>query len=451
VTNQPFPSSLCYSSYATASGGGLAYKSYFYGFFAQDSWQINPKLLLIYGVRWDRYQAPPGEANAQFFYTRSFQTPNRDWAPRVGIAYKIDSKTVLRVNGGLFYEAPPTNLWYNALNNDGIRSFTASLSPTSAGAPLFPAIPTLTGTSANVTAVTPNFKNAYTINASLQITREISKNDALTLGYVHTGARDLTFLRNMNLINPTSFLADGRPVYSTAVNAATRLFPQFNAITLQDVGAISDYNAMIVTWNHRFASGVSFNAHYTWSHTISDAPDANSFEQNVPIEDPTSRARERGNSIVNRPNAFNATAVIAPVVKLDNHFWNILANDNQLTLLANISSGDQQNITSSAQPLNGDSSTGSQRPLFIGRDTLRGPKVFQIDARYTRAIFKYRERFAAKVIAEANNVFNNRNVTSLNAVVSTTSAGVPTIPAVFPPTSTVLEGRIIQLGIRADW
>jgi hypothetical protein len=42
-----------------------------------------------------------------------------------------------------------------------------------------------------------------------------------------------------------------------------------------------------------------------------------------------------------------------------------LANGNQLTLLGNLSSGDQQNITASSSPLNGDSSTGGQRPLLI--------------------------------------------------------------------------------------
>jgi len=197
--------------------------------------------------------------------------------------------------------------------------------------------------------------------------------------------------------------------------------------------------------------GVLFNASYTWSHSISDAPDANSFEQNVPIEDPTNRRRDRGNSLVNRPNALTLTAFLTPSFTVENKFWRYLANDNQLTILGNISSGDQQNITSSVQPLNGDGSTGSQRPLFIGRDTVRGPNVYQIDARYTRTLFRIHEHIQPKIIAEANNVFNHRNITSLNAVVPTSSIGIPTIPAVFPPTSTVLEGRIIQLGIRLDW
>src|SRR5262249_52175297 len=132
ATGQPFPSGSCYSTYATQSGGGAAYKSYFYGFYVQDSWQIRPDLLMIYGVRWDRYQAPPGEVNAPFIYTRNFTTPNRDWAPRIGFAWKATPKTVVRLNAGMFYEPPATNLWFNAINNDGLHTYTNTLGPAAA-------------------------------------------------------------------------------------------------------------------------------------------------------------------------------------------------------------------------------------------------------------------------------------------------------------------------------
>jgi hypothetical protein len=241
-------------------------------------------------------------------------------------------------------------------------------------------------------------------------------------------------------------------VYSTAVNASTRLYPQFNAITLQDVGAISDYNAMIVHWTHHMGQNYQVDASYTWSHSISDAPDANSFEQTALIEDPSSRLRDRGNSLVNRPSALTFSVYMAPVIQTSNGWLKRIANGNQLSLLGNISSGDQQNITANApSPLNGDSTTTGQRPLFIGRDTVRGPNVYQIDARYTRTLFTIHERIRPKILAEATNVFNHKNITSLTTSVPTTAAGVPTIPAVFPPTSSVLEARIIQLGIKVDW
>jgi hypothetical protein len=169
------------------------------------------------------------------------------------------------------------------------------------------------------------------------------------------------------------------------------------------------------------------------------------------IEDPTSRLRDRANSLVNRPSALTFSLYMAPVFKTGS-WLKYLANGNQLALLGNLSSGDQQNITANApSPLNGDSTTSGQRPLFIGRDAVRGPNVYQIDARYTRTLFTIHERIRPKILAEATNVFNHKNITSLNTAVTTTVAGVPTIPAVFPPTSTVLEARIIQLGVKVDW
>ena len=448
---------FAYSQFQTVLGTpGAAYKSYFYDFYVQDSWQIRPNLLMIYGVRWDRFQAPSAEANAPFIYTQHFDTPNRDWAPRLGLAWSIRPTTVIRASWGMFYEAPPTNLWYNSFVNDGsTRAFTDVFLPGQPNAPAFPNVFSfLPGATLpavpSIFAVTPNFKNAYTLNTSFQVEQQISKNDKVILGYVNTGARDLGYERDMNLINPISYLADGRPVFSTKINAGTRLYPQFNAITLQDVGAVNNYNALVVNYLHRFGQGFELSANYTWSHSIGDAPDANSFEQTVVLENPFSRAYDRGNSLVNRPQAFNMSAFIAPKFSRSG-FLGHLANGNELTLLANLATGDAQNEIANLN-LNGDPSPGgAQRPAFIGRDTLRTGNIYQVDARYTRTLYSYRDRFYTRFLAEGNNVFNTRNVTTINTKANVNSLGLITAPPSLGPVSTVLEGRLIQLGIRADF
>jgi len=304
--------------------------------------------------------------------------------------------------------------------------------------------------------ITPNFKDAYAINSSIQVTRQLSANDALTVGYANSGGRNLEFLRNINLINPISFLADGRPVYGPA-SAATRANPLYNNIALQDIGDNSAYNALIVNYQRRIAHGLLINASYTWSHSIDDAPEANSYDQgSVFISDPTNRNRDRGNGAINRPDAFTLSTVWAPVAKFDNRVSNYLANNNQFSILANVSSGDQQNITANSV-LNGDSLAGSgsgaaTRPLFVGRNTARTPSVYQFDVRYTRTLFKLRERFQPKFFIEANNVFNHPNITSINttATVAAATGAIVTNPTM-APVSTLLEGRIVQLGIRVDW
>ena len=124
-----------------------------------------------------------------------------------------------------------------------------------------------------------------------------------------------------------------------------------------------------------------------------------------------------------------------------------------MTILANLSSGDEQTIVAN-RVLNGDSLTASPavtRPLYLGRNTARGPNIYQVDARYTRTLFTVFERLSPKLFAEANNVFNHPNITTLNTTATVDAAGVITKPATLAPVSTVLEGRIIQLGVRVDW
>ncbi len=64
---------------------------------------------------------------------------------------------------------------------------------------------------------------------------------------------------------------------------------------------------------------------------------------------------------------------------------------------------------------------------------------------------QHRERFKVKFLAEANNVFNVKNVTTINTTAVTNPVGFITTAPTLAPTSTILEGRLIQLGIRADW
>src|SRR5947208_798053 len=450
------------------------YISNFFDLFAQDSWQLRPSLLVTYGVRYDRFLSPNPNASAPFPFSRNFNNPAGDVSPRLGLAWRVGSKTVVRASWGMFYDAPPTNLWFNALSNDGSgRSFNASLSSSSPGAPSFPQ-PLTTATAPaipSVFTVTPNFKNAYAMTATLQVSRELSKNDALTFAYVNTGGRQLQWLHNINLINPLGSLLDGRPVFDPRVNAGTRANPAFNNVTLQDVGTSSTYNALEVNYEHRFSRGLVASAAYIYSHSISDAPDVNGFAQNlVYVEDATNRLRDRSNSYINRPQSFTASLVWSPRLKVENSLVNRVLNDNELAILTNIASGDEQNVTANAN-LNGDSLvTSITRSLGIGRNTLRGPNVYQFDLRYTRTLFTLKERIRAQFLTEATNIFNHPNVTSLKTggvLVDTTGCPktangftldpthcgqVTGFPSGFgTPSATVLQGRILNFGLGVRW
>ena len=146
----------------------------------------------------------------------------------------------------------------------------------------------------------------------------------------------------------------------------------------------------------------------------------------------------------------------APTFHLENRIGNALANGNNLAVLSNMSSGDQQNETVSAA-LNGDG-IATSRPLFVARNSIRGPSIYQWDVRYTRSFGTYWERVKPQLLIESNNIFNRSNVTSINTVAGVQTAAGGAVPIgtvlVSPtllPTSSLLEARILQFGLKIEF
>ena len=272
------------------------------------------------------------------------------------------------------------------------------------------------------------------------------------------------------------YLADGRPVYSNAASATTRVLTTLsngvpvNNITLIDVGSNSSYNALDATYTHRLSAGLTTSASYTWSHSISDAPEGNTYQFSASVEDPSNPFRDRGRSSVNRPDAFTFSTVYSPKVSLDNRIARAFANGNELAVLGNFLSGDPQNETSSVT-LNGDS-TATSRPLFVGRNTLVSPVVAQVDARFTRAFASFKDRVNMRVIVEATNVLNRSNFITVSSAATvqgcvitgtnlcsnalTPAAGSQYIagqiiarPSLVPTAG--LDARILQFGLKIDF
>jgi hypothetical protein len=110
-------------------------------------------------------------------------------------------------------------------------------------------------------------------------------------------------------------------------------------------------------------------------------------------------------------------------------------------------SGDVFNMASN-RILNGDSSTAAtyQRPLYVGRDTIRGPAVYELNARFSRE-FPIWERVKLEAFAESTNVLNHDNITGLNVTAQVDPAGNILVPASLAHT-TALDQRLIQIGFR---
>jgi outer membrane receptor protein involved in Fe transport len=85
----------------------------YWGLFAQDQWRVTPKLTLNYGLRWD-FESGLG-AVIKADYTA--------FAPRVGLAYSPDSKTVIRAGFGMFFDRNNQTFFFVTGNQKNIPGY----------------------------------------------------------------------------------------------------------------------------------------------------------------------------------------------------------------------------------------------------------------------------------------------------------------------------------------
>ncbi|HTS66273.1 MAG TPA: TonB-dependent receptor [Candidatus Acidoferrales bacterium] len=432
----------------------ISYNSLFSNFFAQDTWKPLRNLTVTYGVRYDVYQPPSADKNALFPYSQKVNTDKNNFGPRLGLAWGLgkDQKTVIRASSGIFYDPPQTDQYRRMLAVNGNPAyFTLSIAPAASFAPSFPAIfngiPPGATIPLDVNTVAPDFANLYSVNANFSITRELTPTMSLTASYLYTGGNRLPVYLSLNVVPSGSVLADGRPIFSSTA----RVYPQFgNVVAAESVGH-STYNGANLTLRKQTSKGIEFYATYTWSHAIDNAPEQNNIDAGAFLPaDPTNLRRERGDSLTDKRHVFNMTSVLMPEFRASNKTVNALANHNRLAVSIVAATGDVFNMGSN-RVLNGDNATGSayQRPLFIGRDTIRAPAQFEMNARYSR-LFPIKERTSAEFIVESTNITNRLNVIGLNTTASVDTAGNILTPAPLAPTST-RDQRLLQLGFRFNW
>lgn len=299
------------------------------GFFFQDDWRVNRKLVLNLGLRYDLYTNPTEVANRQANFDIAsnrilvagqngnsdslIPTDKNNFAPRLGFAYDWtgDGKTVLRGGFGVFYfldrggidnqlaQNPPFSGFSQFNYSDGYRITLSGLGANGSTNSTLATGPLPTGELTNldlnnpqnvtVFAALPTNRTSQVMQYNLQIQRQLSDDTVLSAAYVGTRGENLTTYYNLN-----------RQFYNAA--NGTRQFPNLGNVNVQDASGTSNYNSLQAQLERRFSKGWQFLASYTWSHAIDDS--AGAFDNQTNRVDPRNLASERGNSSLDVRHRF---------------------------------------------------------------------------------------------------------------------------------------------------
>ena len=278
-----------------------------YNFFVNDSYRVTPRLTLNAGLRYE-YNSPPVDAqdraNIYDVVTRSlvpvgtngvprsgFDPDRNNFAPRVGFAWSITEKTVLRGGYGVYYDqsplAPAEALYFNSPFFDNNIFFPFPGLPLTLSNP-FPAFfPFPLPDSA--LAIQRDLRTGYMQHWNFNVERQFGDKTVVEVAYVGSKGTKLLTARDINQPQP-SVLPPGLPF-------VPRPDPRFDDIDLLESRANSNYDALQMRFQQRLTRGFSALASYTWSKSIDDASNffSSAGDPNFP-QNSYNVAAERGRS-----------------------------------------------------------------------------------------------------------------------------------------------------------
>jgi trimeric autotransporter adhesin len=325
----------------------MALSAKYFALYNQSDWRVNNRLTVNLGLRWDVQPSPSERYNrvSSFSYEGQtagtpgrlyfpgvsgdrglYRTPWRDFGPRVGMAYRLGERIVVRAGAGVNFL--PTNTgYYGGPYYYGNQNFAPVLSapqalqfgptpqavvlrPFNQVNTLIPVIganndaPQYYGAGGNEPRFDRNdFRNSRVYQWNFFVERKLGNNYLFNVGYAGSKGSSLLMARfnvNNDQLFPQTLLDSWRSAYiaTNGNNPATQLVSNpFNpagairyngslgnpSITLRDslipyplftgnlVGTFvgfSTYNALMASVQRTYSNGLLFNLHYTWSKSI---------------------------------------------------------------------------------------------------------------------------------------------------------------------------------------
>ncbi len=298
----------------------------YYGAYLQDDWKVTQKLTLNLGIRWDFFGAvgdkhgaqgnfvpgSPGSAKflfpsrrksdplsssfinllqadgIQLIYTDAhglglINTQNTNFAPRLGFAYQVTPKWVLRGGYGIFYGGFENRGGYPALGYNYPFQYTFSFpSPNSwtpvtyadgqvatlergfLSIPLRPDLVRANGLAFR--GIQLNYQTSYTQSYNLTTQYQLDAPDTLEIGYVASLGRHIETFAGTNLVSELLPPGTNPQLYVP--------FPDFaRGSPYATTNANSNYHSLQTKFTRRMAKGLDVLAAFTWAKALTNAGD----------------------------------------------------------------------------------------------------------------------------------------------------------------------------------
>ena len=377
-------------------------------------------------------------------FLETISTDRNNFSPRFGFAWSPfeSRRTVVRGSYGLFYDRVPLRALANAILSAGnttdlanLSQISLSLSPTQAGAPVFPNIlnaPVPAVTLVNLTTMDREMQNAYSQQASLEIEHQIGERGTLSVGYQNL--RGLRLIISVNQNVPTC-VASGS-------NNGCRPNPNYANNSRYSSLADSNYNAMHVAFVQRPVRWGNYRVSYTYSKSLNNVGE---FFFSSPINH-YNIWQDYGRSDDDQRHRFVFNGTAQTSTDPAKNVWEHLSHGFQLSTMVQYYSALPFNITTGTTTIQGTNARPTVNGAFISRNAGTGFDFVNLNARLSRT-FRLTERVRLEGIVEGFNLLNRVNGVTRNGTFGT--GAYPTNPSpTFGQTTSVGDPRTLQLALR---
>jgi hypothetical protein len=324
------------ASGGSASGAGTRYTfQNNSGAYFQDSWRLNNRITVNYGLRWDYFGVIGAKNNAfSIFNVQSGLEETvgaagglstlypKDWnnfAPRLSVVDDLmgNGKLVLRTGAGILYDGASQDFfvgnqpWNTCPAEAGPAFNNITFAGSGCGGPHDSVLPVIPDGTNGYVLGTPIFSNytassAFTVAQNLatpiyfsynvNLESQVAKRVAVQVGYVGSEGHHLFRFRDLNQFNNVQ----GRTVScgnGTTIGYGEQCFPSYVYINQEETTANSNYNSLQASVKLQNWHGFTSTLNYTWAHSIDNASDGLDFVPNAAQPDDSFNTKaERANS-----------------------------------------------------------------------------------------------------------------------------------------------------------